>query len=73
MFPNNANITLLQHENATSHTDRYTENFIRANNIAFIYDWPAKSPDLNPVEHLWDNSDQRVRRRSIPPSYEPSS
>ena len=38
LFPNNANITLFQHDNATSHTARDTVNLLRANNIAFIYD-----------------------------------
>ena len=45
-----------------------TVNFLWANNIAFINDWPDKSPDLNPREHFWDNMDKRVGRRHIPPS-----
>ena len=65
---NNANITLFQHDNATTHTPRDAVNYLRANNIAFINDWPAKSPDLNPNENLSDNLDLRVRRRPISPS-----
>ena len=45
-----------------------TANFFRANSIAFINDWLAKSPDLNRIEYLWDNLDQHVGSRLIPPS-----
>jgi hypothetical protein len=25
-----------------------------------IMNWPAKSPDLNPIEHIWSLIDQRI-------------
>ena len=67
LFRSNANITFFQHDYATSHTARGTVNFLKANNTAFINEWPAKSPDLIPIEHLWNNSDQRVGCLPIPP------
>jgi hypothetical protein len=32
-----------------------------------VLPWPGKSPDLNPIEHVWDLLDWRVRARAIPP------
>ena len=29
--------------------------------------WPARSPDLNPIQHLWDFMDQRIRWLPNPP------
>ena len=33
--------------------------------------WPAQSPDLNPIEHLWDDWECRLRARPNRPTSEP--
>ena len=39
LFHNNANISIFQHDNATSHTTRDTVKNVRTNNIDFTDDW----------------------------------
>ena len=55
-----------QHDNATSLTARSVRDFLQERNVS-VLPWPAKSPDLNPIDYVWDLLDWRVRARAIPP------
>ncbi|KAI3354147.1 hypothetical protein L3Q82_018486, partial [Scortum barcoo] len=30
-------------------------------------DWPARSPDLNPIEHIWDIMSRSIHQRHVAP------
>ena len=57
---------LFQQDNAHPHTARLTQEFLRANAVHKL-PWPVYSPNLSPIEHLWDLIDRRIRPRDPPP------
>jgi len=58
---------LLMHDNARHHKARFVSlsDFLNVVGIRTMA-WPACSPDINPIEHVWDKLGRRLR--SITPA-----
>ena len=54
-------------DNARAHTAQNSLRFLRLNRIAAL-NHPARSPDLNPIEHIWDNLERKLRDHPVQPS-----
>ncbi|KAI3359453.1 hypothetical protein L3Q82_013757, partial [Scortum barcoo] len=54
---------LLMQDNARPHVAGVCQQFLQDEGIDAM-DWPARSPDLNPIEHIWDIMSRSIHQRN---------
>ncbi|GFT86117.1 DDE_3 domain-containing protein [Trichonephila clavipes] len=58
---------LFMDDNARLHHANIVDECLQLEDITLM-DWPAYSPDLNPIEHVWDMIGRRIPSRQTPPT-----
>lgn len=58
---------IFQQDNDPKHTCKVAQAWLRDNSI-MVLPWPASSPDMNIIEHVWDRVDRQLRARKKQPS-----
>ncbi|XP_051541380.1 voltage-gated hydrogen channel 1-like isoform X1 [Myxocyprinus asiaticus] len=66
VFPDGSG--LFQQDNSPHHTAHIDQEWFEEHDEEFkVLPWPPNSPDLNPIEHMWDVLDQQVQSMEAPP------
>ncbi|CAF1457733.1 unnamed protein product [Rotaria sordida] len=61
---NLGNEMLFQHDNDPKHTARIVKNWLDNQGIKRLI-WSPFSPDMNPIEHLWDELERRMKKHQL--------
>ena len=52
---------VFQHDNHPKHTAHIVKNWLNKPGIERL-NWPPFSPDMNPIEHSWDEVERRMKK-----------
>lgn len=54
---------IFQQDNASCHKSNNSKKWLEENNVP-VLEWPANSPDMNPIESLWNILKRNVRNKA---------